>query len=66
MAPNSRDLIMFAQYVAPVFTPRDAKGNLNYPVQDIIPLYVEYLISAGVQGRYLARCQATRAVNTCS
>ena len=35
------------QYVAPVFTPRDKDGRVNF---DIIPLYVEYLIHNGVQG----------------
>ena len=45
---DTRDKILSARYVAPVFTPRDKDRNVNYA---IIPKYVDYLISAGVQGK---------------
>ena len=35
------------QYVAPVFTPRDETGKVNF---NIIPGYVDYLLGNGVQG----------------
>ena len=41
--------ILSARYVAPVFTPRDDERNVNYA---IIPQYVNYLISSGVQGLF--------------
>ncbi|KAL5247722.1 hypothetical protein ACHWQZ_G019566 [Mnemiopsis leidyi] len=44
---DTRNKILLARYVAPVFTPRDETRNVNY---SIIPKYVNYLISTGVQG----------------
>ena len=44
---DTRDKILSARYVAPVFTPRDEQGNVNY---SIIPSYINHLINSGVNG----------------
>jgi len=44
---DTRDNILSARYVAPVFTPRDEQGNVNY---SIIPSYINHLINSGVNG----------------
>ena len=42
-------LLKFVQYVAPVLTPRTNTGEINF---DVIPHYIDHLISTGVQGKF--------------